>query len=67
MRATISRQYREGHFSVYSEDITHHWEDFLGSLWFMFDETNENHRWYANGFIQAKFGTGANVHLDWEK
>jgi hypothetical protein len=31
----------------------------------MFDETNENHRWYANGFIQAKFGTGANIHLDW--
>jgi hypothetical protein len=65
MRATISRQYREGNWSVYSEDIDHLWQDFISSLWFQFDEDNESHRWYANGFIQAKFGKDARVHLDW--
>ena len=65
MKATISRKYREGNTSVYSEDIKHLWIDFLEKCPFFFDETNENHRWYANGFIQAKFGSDAKVNLEW--
>jgi hypothetical protein len=64
MRATISRQYREGNWSIYSEDIDHHWQEFLSKVPFEFDETRESHRSYANGFIQALFGTTAQIHLE---
>jgi len=64
MRATISRQYREGNWSVYSEDIEHLWVDFLEDCPFEFDENNENHRWYANGYVQAKFGNNAKVSIE---
>jgi len=66
MRATISRQYREGNWSVYSEDIDHHWERFLELCPFKFDKNNENHRWYANGFIQALFSDNAHLNIEWQ-
>jgi hypothetical protein len=64
VRATISRQYREGNWSVYSEDIDHHWQEFLDNVPFEFDRDNESHRWYANGFVQAKFGSTARISLE---
>jgi len=64
VRATISRQYREGNWSVYSEDIGHLWEDFLENCPFEFDENNESHRNFANGYIQAKFGNSAKVSIE---
>jgi len=64
MRATISRQYREGNWSIYSEEIDHHWQEFLSKVPFEFDQNNENHRYYANGFIQALFGSSAQVSID---
>ena len=64
MRATISRQYREGNWSIYSEDIDHHWKEFLDKVPFEFDKDNESHRWYANGFVQALFGSTAQIHLE---
>lgn len=65
MQATISRQYREGNWSIYSESIDHHWQEFLDKVPFEFDRYNENHRWYANGFIQALFGSTAQVNIEW--
>jgi hypothetical protein len=65
MRATISRQYREGNWSVYSEDIGHLWEDFIFNCPFEFDKDNESHRTYANGYVQAKFGKDARINIDW--
>jgi hypothetical protein len=64
MRATISRQYREGNWSIYSEDVDHHWQEFLNKVPFEFDKDNESHRWYANGFVQAKFGSDAQISLE---
>lgn len=64
MRATISRQYREGNTSIYSEDITHLWQEFLDKVPFEFDKDKENHRSYANGFIQAKFGSDAKIFIE---
>jgi len=64
MRATISRLYREGHWSVYSETVDEYWQDFLEHCWFEFDKNNESHRWYANGFFQAKFGSTARISLE---
>jgi len=66
MRATISRQYREGNWSIYSEDIDHHWERFLELCPFEFDKDNEKHRWYANGFVQALFGDTAHLNIEWQ-
>ena len=66
MRATISRKYREGNTSVYSEDINHLWEEFLEKVPFEFDEDNASHRYYANGFIQALFGSTAKIHLEFD-
>jgi hypothetical protein len=64
MRATISRQYREGNWSIYTEDVDHHWQEFLNKVPFEFDKDNESHRWYANGFVQAKFGSDAQISLE---
>jgi len=65
MRATISRQYREGNWSVYSESIDHHWGKFLEVCPFEFDKEIALHRWYANGFIQALFGSSATLDIEW--
>jgi hypothetical protein len=64
MRATISRKYREGNTSVYSEDITHLWQEFLDKVPFEFYEDRDVHRAYANGFIQAKFGSDAQIFVE---
>ena len=65
MRATNSRLYREGNLSVYSESIDHHWEKFLEVCPFEFDKEIALHRWYAEGFVQALFGSSAKLSIEW--
>lgn len=67
MQATISRRYREGNLSVYSETVTHYWQEYLQVIDFEFDAQNKEHRDHANEWLQKAYGGfGCQVSYNWE-
>ena len=59
----VSRQYREGNWSIYNEIVTEWWDEYLSTLGEDFDSNNADHVENGTAFIQSKYGDSASVRL----
>lgn len=59
----VSRQYREGNWSIYNETINEWWDEYLSTLDESFDSNNSEHLINATAFIQSKYGNDTKVRL----
>ena len=59
----VSRQYREGNWSIYNETVNDWWEEYLSVTDESFDSDNEEHIENATAFIQSKYGNSVKVRL----
>jgi hypothetical protein len=63
MMVEVSRQYREGSWSIYNESINDWWDEYLSILDESFDSDNAEHLESATAFIQSKYGNDVKVRL----
>lgn len=63
MRVEVTRVYREGHWSIYADDINDWWQEYLDSSRRGFDKNNPEDVRLATEFIQSKYGSDVKVRL----
>lgn len=59
----VSRQYREGNWSIYNETLNEWWEEYLSTIDEEFDKTNVSHMESGTAFIQSKYGNDVKIRL----
>jgi hypothetical protein len=63
MVVEVSRQYREGNWSIYNETANEWWDEYLSILGEEFDKDNALHVVNGTAFIQSKYGNDCKVRL----
>lgn len=63
MVVEVSRQYREGNWSIYNETVNEWWSEYLSNLGEDFDSDNAGHVVNGTAFIQSKYGNDVTIRL----